>query len=114
MAKGRKTGGRQKGTPNKVTAEMREAFRQLIEGEVDELRAALHEVRFGIEIEKQVPSPDGKGTVTVVGRLNADPKGYLDTIGKLAEFCIPKLARSEHVGEDGGPMEFVIRDLAKE
>ncbi len=26
MAKGRKTGGRQKGTPNKVTATVREAF----------------------------------------------------------------------------------------
>lgn len=114
MAKGFKTGGRAKGTPNKTTGRIREAFQMLIEGEIEELRTALHEVRYGIEIEKQVPSPDGKGTVTVVGRLNADPKGYLDTIGKLAEFCAPKLARSEHTGEDGGPVEFVIRDMAKE
>jgi len=101
---GERRGGRRKGTPNKVTAEMREAFRQLIEGEVDELRAALHEVRFGIEIEKQTDQG------TVVGRLNADPKGYLDTIGKLAEFCIPKLARSEHVGKDGAAIVFRIED----
>lgn len=30
------------------------------------------------------------------------------------EFVIPKLGRLEHTGEDGGPMEFVIRDVAKE
>lgn len=28
MAKGRKTGGRQKGSPNKLTASMKEAFRE--------------------------------------------------------------------------------------
>ncbi len=40
MAKGHKTGGRKKGTPNKVTPEIREAFRKLIEGE--------HALPFGV------------------------------------------------------------------
>lgn len=81
--------GRPKGAPNKLTTDMRAVFKALVEGEFEDLRAALHEVRFGIEIEKQTEQG------TVVGRLNADPKGYLETIGKLAEFCIPKLARTE-------------------
>lgn len=109
--------GRKKGVPNKVTTETREAFRLLIEGEHENLKAALDEVRFGIEIEKQVPGigPDGKPTVqTVVGRLNADPKGYLDTIAKLAKFCLPELGRLEHTGEGGAPIQVVITKYSQE
>lgn len=75
---------------------MRSAFKLLIEGELDSMREALHEVRYGIEIEKQTD----KGTV--VGRLNADPKGYLDIIHKLSKFFVPELGRTEHVGDGGG------------
>lgn len=77
----------------------------LVKGELKDLREALHEIRFGIEIEKQVPAPNGQGTVTVVGRLNADPKGYVDSISKLAKFCVPELARAEVTGEGGGPVQ---------
>lgn len=107
MAKGRKTGGRKPGTPNKVTADMREAFRMLVEGEVDQLREALHEVRFGTVIEKQTDQG------TVIGRLNADPKGYLDVIAKLSEFCIPKLGRTELAGDQGGPVVVEIRKFTQ-
>jgi hypothetical protein len=113
MAKGRKTGGRTKGTPNKATPEIREHFRMLIEGELPNLKAALEEVRFGIEIEKTTIGGDGK-PVTVLGRLNADPKGYLDTLSKLARFCLPELGRLEHTGEGGGAIVVEIHKYAKE
>ena len=116
MAKGRKTGGRTKGTPNKVTPQIREHFRQLIEGELDQLKDALHEVRFGIEIEKQVQAigPDGKPTMqTILGRLNADPKGYIDSIARLARFCLPELGKIEHTGEDGGAVQIVIQKVGE-
>lgn len=104
MPGGRRPGaGRPKGSTSKVTRDTREAFRKLIEGEHENLKAALDEVRFGIEIEKQTE------TGTVVGRLNADPKGYLEVIARLAKFCLPELGRLEHTGEDGGPVVVEIR-----
>ena len=112
MPIGRKTGGRKKGTPNKASADTREAFRKLIEGEHENLKAALDEVRFGIEIEKTIQTigPDGKPTAaTMVGRLNADPKGYLDLISKLSRFVLPELGKVEHTGEGGGPVQIVIQ-----
>lgn len=108
---GERRGGRKKGTPNKATPEIREHFRMLIEGELGELRDALHEVRFGIEIEKTTIGPDGKPQV-VLGRLNADPKGYLDSIAKLARFCLPELGKVEHTGEDGGAVVVEIHKYA--
>ena len=112
MALGRKTGGRRKGSKNLSTPQIREAFRCLVEGEIDNLREALHEVRFGIEIEKTMPGPNGT-PVTVIGRLNADPKGYLDVIAKMAKFCIPELGRIEATGEGGGPIIVEIVKLTE-
>jgi hypothetical protein len=66
----------------------------------------LEDVWHGIEIEKQMP--DGS---TVVGRLNADPKGALDIMAKFAEFAIPKLGRTEITGEDGGPVRIIKVDM---
>lgn len=73
--KGRKTGGRQKGTPNKVSLSFREAVVALIEGQ--DLPALLEEV---------------------------SPEKRLEVICKLAEYAFPKLGRTEVVGEGGGPL----------
>ena len=105
---GRRPGaGRPKGVPNKATTAVREAFQKLLDGELDNLREALHEVRFGIEIEKQM-----ENGLTVVGRLNANPKGYLELIRDYAEFCTPKLARSELAGDGGGPVVVEVVNYA--
>ena len=104
MAKGKKTGGRTKGTPNKVTAEQRAIVKALLDKKMPELEQMIDETRFGIEIEKQTEQG------TVVGRLNADPKGAADLMLKLMEFSIPKLGRVEHTGEGGAAIVFRIED----
>lgn len=43
-----------------------------------------------------------------------DPATALSLYLKVAEFVHPKRAAIAVTGEDGGPIEFVIRDLAKE
>jgi hypothetical protein len=94
MALGRKTGGRKKGTPNKVTRDMRAMFKSIVDGKMDDLPAMIDEARYGIEIEKQMP--DG---TTVVGRMNADPAKAAGLVLQAAEFCVPKLARTEQTLE---------------
>ena len=91
MAPGRKTGGRTKGTPNKTTAEARAvALAFLGRRTTEELDQLWMDAKW--------ESP---------GRALAQ---YLGAV----EFVLPKLSRSEHVGDGGGPIEFTIRDLSKE
>jgi hypothetical protein len=94
MAPGRKTGGRKKGTPNRVTAEARSIFAQVLEKTAPEMQRWFSECGDGIEIEKTTIAPDGT-PVTVLGRMNADPGKALDLMIKLAEYHFPKLQRME-------------------
>ncbi len=80
MAKGRKTGGRQKGSPNKATRDVREAFASLL--------------------ERNAPKFDG--WLNKVG--TEDPARALDLVAKLAEYHVPKLQRTEVTGLNGKPI----------
>lgn len=115
MARGGKRpgAGRKPGVPNKVTAEARALFAALLDKKAGELEAMIDETRFGIEIEKQIQGPNGQ-SATVLGRLNADPGKAVDLILKLAEFCIPKLGRQEHVGGDGESIRVIIQKANRE
>lgn len=81
MARGAKTGGRQKGTPNKSTSDVRAAIAVFAQAHVGAMSKWL------IEVE--------------------DPAKRLDLYLRALEFYMPKLARSEHTGADGNPIAFV-------
>jgi hypothetical protein len=105
---GERRGGRKKGTPNKVTSVAREAFLATFDNLKPDLERWVRETAEGWESVKV--TKEG-GTITVVeGR---DPAKAADLVIRMAEYHFPKLGRSEVTGPDGGPVEFVIRDLAK-
>lgn len=85
MAKGRKTGGRLKGTPNRATADVRRAFADLLERNADKFNSWLTRVAA------------------------TDPARALELASKLAEYHIPKLGRVEHTGHEGGPLQVSIQ-----
>ena len=64
MARGYKTGGRQKGTPKKTVSEIREYLRDIIEGELEALPQALKKM---------------------------EPEKRIDTIIKLFPYAIPRI-----------------------
>lgn len=72
--------GRPKGIPNKTTRDVREAIAKLAESTVDQVEVWLKAV------------------------ATDDPGKALDLWLKLVEYHIPKLARTEMTGKDGGPM----------
>jgi hypothetical protein len=74
--------GSRKGKPNNVTAKTRDILRSLTDKTAPELEKWLIEV-----YEQEGP--------------NEAIKRYLD----FAEFVMPKLARLEHTGEDGEPIQ---------
>lgn len=79
--------GRPKGSPNKSTAAVREAMAVFAEGNVHKLQEWLEAVAEG-----------GEGRTP-------DPAKAADLFLKAIEYHIPKLARTEVTGQDGGPVE---------
>jgi len=73
------SGGSRKGIPNKTTAQAREAISQFVEANTDRLQGWLD----------QIAETDG-------------PKVAFQCLMDVLEYHIPKLARTEHTGKDGG------------
>lgn len=83
IGKGTPGPGRKKGLPNKSTVLAREAIAKLVDGNADRLQEWLNQIAAD---EKQGPA--------VAFKLLMD----------VMEYHVPKLARTEHVGKDGGPV----------
>lgn len=79
--------GRKKGVPNKLTADVREAIATLAQANVGRCQAWLD--RIAVD----------------------DPDKAFDLYLKMLEYHVPKLARSEHTGEGGGPVYVYSRNL---
>lgn len=88
MAKGTKTGGRQPGSANKTTKDVRQAVALLAENNVSKLEQWLEDTATG-DIANGVKPDPGKAAMLLLQAL---------------EYHIPKLARTEVTGKDGGPV----------
>ena len=75
------SGGSRKGRPNKVTAKAREVIQLVLDG----------------------TAPKVQGWIDAIAVT--DPKGALLAYTALLEFGVPKLARTELTGKDGGEIE---------
>jgi len=84
--------GRQAGVPNKNTMVVRNAIATLLEKNVPYMDRWLQRVAEGDK---------------VLG-LKPDPAKALDLMQKLSEYHIPKLARTEITGADGGAQQVVV------
>lgn len=82
-----KTGGRQAGTPNKATGAARLAFAQFVDNNADKLQQWLDDIATDEKL---------------------GPKVAFECLMQVAEFHVPKLARTEHVGENNGPIKYEI------
>ena len=76
--------GRVKGVPNKATKNAREAIAMLVDGNTHRLEGWLDEIAA------------------------KDPEKAWRCMMDVIEYHIPKLARTEHTGEDGGPLKAAV------
>jgi len=88
MAKGKKTGGRKKGTPNKADSRAREAIGRFVEMNTDRFQDWLE------EIYSEHGAKEAFGCVV-----------------SLIEYHVPKLGRMEHTGEDGKDISVTINKV---
>lgn len=76
--------GRKKGVPNKTTSDVRAAIAVIAQNNIENVQAWLEEIK--------------------------DPAKRVGLFLDLCEYHIPKLARMEHTGENGGPVQVSIND----
>ena len=84
--------GRPKGVPNKSTETVRKAIAMLLERNSEKMDEWLQLVAYGDSELGVKPQPDKA----------------LDIMQKMAEYHIPKLARTELVGDANQPVELKI------
>ena len=80
-----KTGGRSRGTLNKATKDMRAWVNTLLQTNRKAATIALEQL------------------------WETDPAKALEIQGKLLEFVLPKLGRTELTGEDGAPVQTITQ-----
>jgi hypothetical protein len=88
MAQGYKTGGRAPGTPNKATTDARKAIATFVDENAHRLTEWLDRV------------------------AEENPAKAFELFQSVVEYHIPKLARTEHLGDGGAPIQVVINKLA--
>ena len=84
--------GRPKGVPNKSTEAVRTAIALLLERNSEKMDEWLQLVAYGDSEMGVKPAPDKA----------------LDIMQKMAEYHIPKLARTEVTGADNGPLTIKV------
>lgn len=82
--------GRVKGVPNKATKAAREAIAAFVDANAEKLQEWLDAM------------------------AEESPKDAFNAFLALVEYHVPKLARVEHTGEDGGPVEHTITRIVRE
>ena len=81
------SGGSRLGRPNKATQKAREAISTILDGNVYRIQGWLDEV------------------------ASEDPKAAMNAVITMLEFGVPKLARTELTGLNGGPMQ--VADVSR-
>jgi hypothetical protein len=91
----KKNGGRKAGVPNKVTQEARELVKQLLDANLPFLQSWIVATAEGILDDKT-----GKYIV------QPNPAKACEIVQNLVEYSVPKLARTEVVGDESKPIHY--------
>lgn len=87
--------GRPKGSPNKSTAAAREAIAQFVDGNAHKMQEWLEQVAIGVKNDEDkfivLPNPE-----KAFGMLQS-----------VMEYHLPKLARTEHSGDEDQPVKII-------
>ena len=92
-----KTGGRVAGTPNKATAEAREAVKAILDSNLPFIQSWIQSTAEGIFDDQA-----GKWIVP------PNPAKACDIVQNMVEYAVPKLARTEVVGDEKAPQRLVV------
>jgi hypothetical protein len=87
--------GRPKGVPNKSTTMAREAIASFVDGNAHKMQEWLEQVAIGVK------NDDDKFIVL------PNPEKAFGMLQSVMEYHLPKLARTEHSGDEEQPMKII-------
>jgi hypothetical protein len=89
--------GRPKGSPNKSTAMAREAIAQFVDGNAHKMEEWLEQVAKGVknDEDKYIVLPN--------------PEKAFGMLQSVMEYHVPKLARTEMVGDETAPVVHIYK-----
>jgi len=102
-----KGAGRPVGSPNKSTAMAREAIAKFVEANAPKMEQWLSQVAEGkpkIDKEGNQIYKDGEA----VYKIEPNPLKAFEMLQTVMEYHVPKLARTEVVGDEKAPQRMVI------
>jgi hypothetical protein len=89
--------GRKAGVPNKATTEAREAIKALLDANIPFIQSWIQSTAEGI-------FDDATGKYIV----QPNPAKACEIVQNLVEYSVPKLARTEVVGDEKAPQRMVV------
>ena len=103
--------GRAAGTQNKITLTAKAAIAEFVDGNAHRLAGWLDQVANG----RPLLDKDGKqvydGQGNIVYEIRPNPEKAFNLFQSVVEYHVPKLARSEISGPNGGAIETAVVDL---
>ena len=90
--------GRPPGSPNKATADARQAIALFVDQNAHRLTGWLDQVAQGVKVQ----DPETGEEKWIVP---PNPAKAFDLFQSVVEYHVPKLARMEHVGDPENPMQ---------
>jgi hypothetical protein len=103
--------GRAAGTQNKITLTAKAAIAEFVDGNAHRLAGWLDQVANG----RLLMDKDGKqvydGQGNIVYEIRPNPEKAFNLFQSVVEYHVPKLARSEISGPNGGAIETAVVDL---
>ena len=103
--------GRPKGSPNKSTAMAREAIASFVEGNAPRMAEWLQSVSDGIQAVDKEGNPKYSNEGNPIYIVPPNPSKAFEMLQSVMEYHLPKLARTEHTGEDQGPIKIEVEWL---
>lgn len=96
--------GRPKGVVNKATANAREAIAAFVDDNSRRMDELLDQIAHGIPVVDSTGKLIRNSDDSIKWLVEPNPRSAFDAMQSVVEYHIPKLARIEQTGADGGPI----------
>ena len=103
--------GRAKGTQNKITLTAKQAIAEFVDGNAHRLTGWLDQVANGKPMIDKDGNPLYGDDGNLIYEVKPNPEKAFNLFQSVVEYHVPKLARSEISGPNGGAIETSVVDL---
>lgn len=99
--------GRPKGVGNKSTGMAREAIARFVDGNANKMEEWLQSVAYGIQATDKEGHPKFSTEGNPVYVVPPNPEKAFGMLQSVMEYHLPKLARTEHTGDEDQPVKII-------